>query len=142
MCFFRESNVTDAASNTVKGELKVSHTTPRTYQLDGSGAVNSEMTIIKVSQEPAQSHGYGAVVRDMLATTATIPNYKSSNVVVRCVSHTRRIIKTIKGTSKRVNFGSVSVQEDRPTNEMFEAVEDKMLEAPSTEVIQYVLGSA
>ena len=41
-----------------------------------------------------------------------------------------------------MTFGSVSVQEDRPTNEMFEAVEDKMPESSSMEVLQNVLGSA
>ena len=58
------------------------------------------------------------------------------------VTRTRRIIKTIKGTSKRVTIGSVSVQEDGPTNEMFEAVRDKMPEVSSTEVLQHVLASA
>ena len=53
-----------------------------------------------------------------------------------------RQIKTIKGTSKRATFGSVSVQEDGPSNETFEAVEDKMPEASSVEVLQHVLASA
>uniref|UniRef100_M4BYD6 Uncharacterized protein n=1 Tax=Hyaloperonospora arabidopsidis (strain Emoy2) TaxID=559515 RepID=M4BYD6_HYAAE len=71
-----------------------------------------------------------------------IPNSKSRNIVVRRVTRTRRIVKTIKVTSKRVTFGSVSVQEDGPKNEVIEAVEDKMLEASSTEVLHHVLGSA
>ena len=101
----RNANATDAAFNAVKGALTVSHTSPRTNQLDRSGIVNIELTVSQVSQEPAQSQGPGAVVRDTLATTATIPNSKSKNVVVRRVTLTKRIIKTIKGTSKRVTFG-------------------------------------
>ena len=53
-----------------------------------------------------------------------------------------RHVKTIKGTLKRVTFGSVSVQEDGPSNEVSEAVEDKMPEVYSVEVLQHVLGSA
>ena len=41
-----------------------------------------------------------------------------------------------------MKFGSVSVQEDGSTSEMFEAVEDKMPVAYSTEVLQHVLASA
>ena len=62
--------------------------------------------------------------------------------MVRRVTRTRRIVKKIKCTSKRVTFGPVSVQEDGPTNKVFEAIEDKMPEASSTEVLQHVLGSA
>ena len=138
----RNANATDAAFNAVKGALSVSHTSPRTNQLDRSGIVNIELTVSQVSQEPAQSQGPGAVVRDTLATTATIPNSKSKNVVVRRVTLTKRIIKTIKGTSKRVTFGYVSVQENGRTNEMFKAVEDEMPGASSTEVLQHVLASA
>ena len=58
------------------------------------------------------------------------------------MTRTRRIIKTIRGTSKRVPFGPVSFQEDGPTNKMFKAVEGKMQEASSTEVLQHVLASA
>ena len=71
--FLREANVTDAVFNAVKGMLTVSHTSPRTNQLDESGIVNSELTVSQLSQEPAQSQGPGAVGRDTLATTATIP---------------------------------------------------------------------
>ena len=133
----RESNITDDMSNTVKGALTASHPTPSNNQIDESGVVNSELTLSQVSQEPAQRQGPGAVVRCTLATLAMIPNIKSRNVVVRRAKPTRRIVKTIEGTSKRVAFGSVSVQEDGPTNEMFEAVEDKMPEASSTEVLQH-----
>ena len=49
---------------------------------------------------------------------------------------------TTKGTPKRVTFGSVPIQKDGPTNELFLAEEDKMPDASSNEVLQYVLGSA
>ena len=78
----REANVTDAVFNAIKGALIVSHTSPSTNQIDEYGMVNSELTVIQVSQEPAQSQGAEAVVRDTLATTATIPNSNSSNVEV------------------------------------------------------------
>ncbi|CAI5724693.1 unnamed protein product [Peronospora effusa] len=61
-------------------------------------------------------------------------------VMVTRRTRTRRT-KTIKGTSKRMTLGSVSVQEDGPTNELFEAVEDKMPEASSVEVLQLILAS-
>ena len=61
---------------------------------------------------------------------------------MRRVTRTRRIVKKIKGMSKRVTFGYVSVQENGRTNEMFKAVEDKMPGASSTEVLQHVLASA
>ena len=129
-------------SNTVKIALTfLSHFT-KENQLDESGVVNSELSVSQVYQELAQSRWPGAVLRDTLATTAMIPNSKSRNIVVRRVTRTRRIVKTIKVTSKRVTFGSVSVQEDGPKNEVIEAVEDKMLEASSTEVLHHVLGSA
>ena len=137
----REANVTDAVFNALKDALTVSHTSPKTNQLDESGVVNSELNVSQVSLEPAKSQGTGAIVRDTLATTAKIPNFKSRNVVVRRVTRTRRIVKTIKGTLKGVTFRSVSAQEDGPTNEMFEVVEDKMSEASSTEVLQRVSGS-
>ena len=121
--------------------MTVSHTSPKTNQLDESGVVNSELNVSQVSLEPAKSQGTGAIVRDTLATTAKIPNFKSRNVVVRRATRTRRIVKTIKGTLKGVTFRSVSAQEDGPTNEMFEVVEDKMSEASSTEVLQRVSGS-
>ena len=141
MCL-REANVIDAVFNTVKGALTLIHTSPRTNQFDESGVVNSELTVSQVSQEPAQTsrdwYGYTGYV----SYTATIPDSKPRNVVLRRMTRTRRIIKTIKGTSKRVTFGSVSVQEEGSTNEMFKAVEDKMPEASSTEVIHHVLKSA
>ena len=62
--------------------------------------------------------------------------------MVRRVTRTRKIVNTIKGTSKRLTFESVSAEEDGPTNEIFEAVEDKIPEASSTEVLYHVLGSA
>ena len=106
----RDANVTDDRFNAFKGALTASHTSPSTNQLDESGIVNSELTVIQVSQEPAQIQGPGTVVRNTSARTATITNSKSRDVVVGHVRRTRRIIKTIKGMSKRVNFGSVSVQ--------------------------------
>ena len=48
----------------------------------------------------------------------------------------------IKRTSKRVNIGSVSVQEDGPSNEMFEAIEYNILEASLVEALLHVLESA
>ncbi|CAI5705397.1 unnamed protein product [Peronospora effusa] len=63
-----------------------------------------------------------------------------SKVVVTRTRSTRRI-KTIKGTSKQVTYESVSVKENGPTNELFEAVEDKMPEASSFEMLQLVLAS-
>ncbi|CAI5701514.1 unnamed protein product [Peronospora effusa] len=89
--------------------------------------------------EPPQGHEPGAAGRSALANAATTPSSRSKVVVTRRTS-TRRI-KTIKGTSKRVTLGSVLVQEDGPTNELFEAVEDKMPEASSVEVLQLVLAS-
>ena len=41
-----------------------------------------------------------------------------------------------------MTLGSVSFQEDGHSNELFEAVEDKMPEASSVEVLQLVLASA
>ncbi|CAI5717180.1 unnamed protein product [Peronospora effusa] len=52
------------------------------------------------------------------------------------------LLQKIKGTSKRVTLGSVSVQEDGPTTELFEVVEDKMPDASSVEVLQLFLASA
>lgn len=67
-----------------------------------------------------------------------IPSAKSKKVVVTRKTRTIRTTRTIKGTSKRVTFGSVPIQEDGPTNEVFEAVEDKMPDAFSYEVLQHV----
>ena len=77
----RDANVTDDRFNAFKGALTASHTSPSTNQLDESGIVNSELTVSQVSQEPTQSQGPGAVVRDTLATTAK-PSSKSRKVVV------------------------------------------------------------
>ena len=96
----RDANVTDDRFNAFKGALTASHTSPSTNQLDESGIVNSELTVSQVSQEPTQSQRPGAIVRDTLATTATVLNFKSRNVVVQRVTRTRRVMKTIKGTSK------------------------------------------
>ena len=96
----REAKVTDSVFYAVKGALTLSHTSPSTNKIDESGIVNSELTVSQVSQEPAQIQGPGAVVRDTLATTATVLNFKSRNVVVQRVTRTRRVMKTIKGTSK------------------------------------------
>ena len=130
----REANVNDAVFNAVKGTLTVGHTSPSTNHLGESGIVNSKLTVSQVSQKLAQSQGPHDVVRNTLATTATTPTFKSRNVLVQRMTRTRRIVNTIRGTSKGVTFGSVSVQEDGPTNEKFEAVEDKMPEASLTEV--------
>ena len=105
----REAKVSDAVFNAFKGALTVRHASPRTNQLDGFGIVNIELTVSQVSQMPAQRQGPGAVVSNTLVTTVTIPNSKSRNVLVRRVTHTKRIMKLIKGTSKRVTFRSVSV---------------------------------
>ncbi|CAI5703334.1 unnamed protein product [Peronospora effusa] len=158
----REAYVADAVSNTVEGAMTVCQSTPGTTQLERSGVVgsalaesqvthiptqvektgvvNGAMTASQAPQEPAQSQETGAVGRSALAEIATTPSSRSKVMVTRRTS-TRRI-KTIKGTSKRVTLGSVSVQEDGPTNELFEAVEDKMPEASSVEVLQLVLASA
>ena len=96
----READVSDAVFNAVKCALTVGHTSPRTNQLDDSGIVNNVLTVSQVSQEPAQSQRPGAIVRDTLATTATVLNFKSRNVVVQRVTRTRRVMKTIRGTSK------------------------------------------
>ena len=130
----REANVNDAVFNAVKGTLTVGHTSPSTNHLGESGIVNSKLTVSQVSQKLAQSQGPHDVVRNTLATTAATPTFKSRNVLVQRVTRIRRIVNTIRGTSKGVTFGSVSVQEDGPTNEKFEAVEDKMPEASLTEV--------
>ena len=103
-------------------------------------AVDSGLTDSQAPQEPAQSLEPGAVGRGALAVIATAPTSRSKVVVTRTTS-TRRI-KTIKGTSKRVTIGSVSVQEDAPTNELFEVVEDIMPVASSVEELQHVLASA
>ena len=103
-------------------------------------AVESKLTGSQASQEPAQSQEPVAVGGGALAVIAATPSSRSKVVVTRRTS-TRRI-KTIKGTSKRVTLGSVSVQEDGPTNELFEVVEDKTPEASSVEVLQLVLASA
>ena len=96
----REANITDAVFDAVKGVLTVRDTSPRTNQLDESGVVNSEMTVSQESQEPAQSQGPGAVVRDTLTTRATVPDSKSRNVVVRRVKRTRRIVRRPKALRK------------------------------------------
>ena len=77
----REANVTDAVSNTVKGTFTVIHTSPRTNQLNSSGVLNRELIVCQVSEEPAQSQGPSAFVRNRFAATATIPNPNSRNVV-------------------------------------------------------------
>lgn len=104
--------------------------------------MKGELTISQASQGPAQRQMSGAVGRDTLPEIATIPSAKSKKVVVTRKTSTIRTTRTIKGTSKRVTFGSVPIQEDGPTNEVFEAVEDKMPDASSNEVLQHVLGSA
>lgn len=100
-------------------------------------AVDGKLTEFKASQEPTDCQEAGVVGRGAWQTTLT----SRSKVVVSRKKSTRHV-KTIKGTSKRVNFGSVSVQEDGPSNEVLEAVEDKMPGASSVEVLQHVLGSA
>ena len=87
----REANVADAEFNAVKGALIVSHTSPRSNQLDESRIVNSELTVSQVSQEPAQSQGPGAVVRDTLATTATIS--MTDLLVVSLASWMQRVLE-------------------------------------------------
>ncbi|CAI5721776.1 unnamed protein product [Peronospora farinosa] len=148
----REAYVADVMSNTVEGAMTVEMTGVVNGTMTGSHASNSPaqsrepvavdggLTGSQAPQEPAQSQEPGAVGRSALAEIATTPSSRSKVVVTRR-TRTRRI-KTIKGTSKRVTLGSVSVQEDGPTNELFEAVEDKMLEASSVEVLQLVLASA
>ncbi|CAI5722202.1 unnamed protein product [Peronospora effusa] len=154
----REAYVTDAVSNTVEGAMTVCQSTPGTTQLERSGVVVSALAESQVTHIPTQVEKTGVVNGAMTgshasnspaqsrepvavdAEIATTPSSRSKVVVTRRTS-TRRI-KTIKGTSKRVTLGSVSVQEDGPTNELFEAVEDKMPEASSVEVLQLVLASA
>ena len=99
------------------------------------------MGLIEVLQENDTEPRAGAVVRNKLATTATILNSKSRHVVVRRVTRTKRIVKKIIGTLKRASFESVSVQEEGTTNEKCSTVEYKMPEASSTEVLKLVLGS-
>ena len=100
-CALEGGNVTDAVLNSVKGVLTVSHTSPRTNQIDKSGVVNTDLTVSHVSQELAQIQGPGGVVRDMLATTSTILNYKSRNVVVRRATRTKQIKKRSKARRKK-----------------------------------------
>ena len=103
----REDNVNDAVFNLVKGASTVSQASPRTNQLDESSVVNSELTVIQVSREPAQRQGPGAAVRNTLATKVTITNSKSMNVVLQRVTHTRRIVKRIKVSSKGSRKGRI-----------------------------------
>ena len=83
-----------------QGCLTFIHTSPTTTQLYDSSVVKSELTASRASQVPAESQGPGAVVRDTLATSATILNSKSRNVVVTSVKRTRKIVETTNGTSK------------------------------------------
>ncbi|CAI5701582.1 unnamed protein product [Peronospora effusa] len=140
-----ESQVTHIATKVektgvVNGAMTGSHASNSPAQSREPVAVDGGLTGSQAPQEPAQSQEPGAVGRSALAEAATTPSSRSEVMVTRRTS-TRRI-KTIKGTSKRVTLGSVSVQEDEPTNEFFEAVEDKMPEASSVEVLQLVLASA
>ncbi|CAI5706517.1 unnamed protein product [Peronospora effusa] len=124
----------------VNGAMTGNHASNSPAQSREPVAVDGGLTASQAPQEPAQSQEPGAVGRSALAEIATTPSSRSKVVVTRRTS-TRRI-NTIKGTSKRVTLGSVLVQEDGPTNELFEAVEDKMPEASSVEVLQLVLASA
>ncbi|CAI5704896.1 unnamed protein product [Peronospora effusa] len=124
----------------VNGAMTSSHALNGPAQSRELVAVYGGLTGSEAPQEPAQSQEPGAIGRSALSEIPTTPSSRSKVVVIQKTS-TRRI-KTIKGTSKRVTLGSVSVQEDGPTNELFEAVEEKMPEASSVEVLQLVLASA
>ena len=101
----------------VNGTMTGSHASNGPAQSQEPVAVDGGLTGSQAPQEPAQSQEPGAVGRSVLAETATTPTSRSKVVVAQTTS-TRRT-KTIKGTSKRVTFGSVSVQEDGPSNETF-----------------------
>lgn len=103
-------------------------------------AVESELTESQASHKPAQCLKPGAVGKGALASRATAPVSQSKVVVTRRTS--TRQIRTIKGTSKRVTFGSVPFKEDGPSNEEFEAVKDNVAEASSVEVLRQVFKSA
>ncbi|CAI5714557.1 unnamed protein product [Peronospora effusa] len=144
-CALAESQVTHIPTQVektgvVNGAMTDSHASNSPAQSREPVAVDGGLTGSQAPQEPAQSQEPGAVGRSALSEIATTPSSRSKVVVTRRTS-TRRL-KTIKGTSKRVTLGSVLVQEDGPTNELFEAVEDKMPEASSVEVLQLVLASA
>ena len=124
----------------VNGAMTGSHASNGPAQSREPVVVDGGLKGSQAPQEPAQSQEPGAVGRSALAEIATTPSSRSKIVVTRRTS-TRRI-KTIKGTLKRVTLGSVSVQQNGPTNELFEAAEDKMPEASSVEVLQLVLASA
>ncbi|CAI5701232.1 unnamed protein product [Peronospora effusa] len=155
---FQEAYVADDVSSTVEGAMTVYQSAPGTTQLEKSGVVGSVLAESQVTHIPTQPEETGVVNEAMTSSHASNSPAQSRErvvsdggltgsqapqepVVVTRRTSTRRI-KTIKGTSKRVTLGSVSVQEDGPTNELFEAVEDKMPEASSVEVLQLVLASA
>ena len=124
----------------VNGAMTGSHASNSPAQSREPVAVNGGPTGSQAPHEPSQSQEPGAVGRSALAEIATTPSSRSKVVVIQATS-TRRI-QTIKGTSKQVTLGSVSVQEYGPMNELFEDVEETMPEASSVEVLQLVLASA
>ena len=158
----REAYATDVVSNTVEGALTGCQTSPIPTQLVETEVVNrtmtsshasecpaqsrepvavdGELTRSHASHKPAQCQEPGAVGRGALARSATTPASQKRVVVTRKTS--TRQIRTIKGTSKRVTFGSVSNEEDGPSNEVFEAVKDEIAEASSVEVLRQVFKSA
>ena len=103
-------------------------------------AVHGELTKSQASHESAQCLKPGAVGKGALARSATAPASQKKVVVTRRTS--TRQIRTIKGTSKRVIFESVSYKEDEPSNEVFKAVKDEIAEASSVEVLRQVFKSA
>ncbi|CAI5710086.1 unnamed protein product [Peronospora effusa] len=118
----REAYVDDA--------MTVCQSAPGTTQIERSGVAGSALAESQVTNIPTQ------------VEKTVVVNGAMMRPIVLHRAESMRQLMTIKGTSKRVTLGSVSVQEDGPTNELFEAVEDRIPEASSAEVLQLVLASA
>ena len=123
-------------SEVVERAMTSSHLSQNSAQSTKPVADESELTESQASHKPAKCLKSSAVGKCALAKSATAPDSLSKVVVSRRTS--TRQIRTIKGTSKRVTFGSDPIKEDGPSNEEFEAVKDDIAEASSVEVLRQV----